>query len=85
MEPSISLASAHLLGLLFASAYVGSIYASKGGRLSFQSTLQRGRDDPDVIRTRLIAVSFATLANIVIVFTVLLNIRDDSAVRMHPL
>lgn len=75
-EPPLSTAFAHLLTLLFALIYVGSIYVSKNARLSFSSNLaparydqprrkdhdERWRDDPDVIRARLLAVSLATVA-----------------------
>jgi prenyl protein peptidase len=73
--PPLSTASAHLLSLLFAFAYVGSIYLSKNSRLSFSGKTvhtwngqarskeqdERWRDDPDVIRARLAAVGTAAL------------------------
>jgi len=72
--PSISTASAHLFCLGFALSYVGSIYISKNARLSYSATApkrdgelrprerdERWRDDPDVIKARLAAVSLASL------------------------
>lgn len=73
--PPLSTASAHILSFVFASIYVGSIYLSKNTRLSFSSkTVQvangqarlkeadeRWRDDPDVIKARLVAVGVATV------------------------
>lgn len=77
MQPSpvISSSSALLISLSFAVIYVGSLYLSKNARLSFVSKpyrargdeerkkmkSERWRDDPDVIRARLAAVSVATV------------------------
>jgi len=75
-EPPLSTAFAHLLTFLFTSTYVGSLYLSKNARLSFSSNVaparydqprrkennERWRDDPDVIKARLLAVSLATAA-----------------------
>ncbi|KAJ3921359.1 hypothetical protein F5877DRAFT_36242 [Lentinula edodes] len=75
---ALSSTTAHMLGLTFASMYVGSIYVSKEARLVFNAQLtavdstgkprerpradnERWRDDPDVIRARLIAVTIATV------------------------
>lgn len=73
--PPLSATFAHLLSLSSAFAYVASIYLSKNSRLSFSGKVvhtvngqarpkeqdERWRDDPDVIRARLVAVSLATL------------------------
>lgn len=73
--PPLSTGFAHLLSLTFSTVYVGSIYISKNSRLSFAKTKshvdngqarakqrdERWRDDPDVIRARLVAVGVATL------------------------
>lgn len=80
----LSITSAHLLSGLFAFIYVGSIYASKNARLRFsknkvnlpegQARLklqnERWRDDPDVIKARLLAVTSATLICCLVVFVV---------------
>lgn len=78
----ISTFTAHVLAALFVTSYVGSIYISKDARLSFSNTKvdldygfvrpklqnERWRDDPDVIRARLVAVSCATLICCMIVY-----------------
>ncbi|KDQ59849.1 hypothetical protein JAAARDRAFT_56792 [Jaapia argillacea MUCL 33604] len=68
-SPSLSVPAAHLLAAFASSSYVLSLYLSKQGRLSFLRTSThspeakrwKGRDDPDVIRARLIAISISTL------------------------
>ncbi|KAI6123947.1 hypothetical protein EV401DRAFT_2056027 [Pisolithus croceorrhizus] len=76
----LSIWSAHALAAIYTTAYVGSIYVSKGARLSFSKAKahldfgylrpkekhERWRDDPDVIRARLVAVSIATVICFVI-------------------
>ncbi|KAI0718126.1 hypothetical protein C8Q72DRAFT_151589 [Fomitopsis betulina] len=76
-NPPISLSTAHWLAGLFAGSYVGSLYLSKLARLSFrkgrvqlqqgeqrgQAEDERWRDDPEVIRARLVAVSMSTLSS----------------------
>jgi prenyl protein peptidase len=83
-KPLLSITSAHLLSGLFAFIYVGSIYASKNARLRFSKRKvnlpegqarfklqnERWRDDPDVIKARLLAVTSATLICCLIVFVV---------------
>ncbi|KAL4070050.1 CAAX protease self-immunity-domain-containing protein [Scleroderma yunnanense] len=72
---SISTLVAHKLAAIYACSYVGSIYVSKGARLSFSDSRanldfgyarpkelhERWRDDPDVIRARLVSVSTVTI------------------------
>ncbi|KAG8716893.1 hypothetical protein FRC08_008597 [Ceratobasidium sp. 394] len=48
----------------FAGSYVGSIYALQSARLG-GPTLAKSRDDPEVIRTRLLAVSVSTVGSVV--------------------
>ncbi|KAJ8587064.1 Abi-domain-containing protein [Rhizopogon salebrosus TDB-379] len=93
--PFLSTTSAHLLAGLFAFTYVGSIYTSKSARLRFskrkvnlpegQARLklqtERWRDDPDVIKARLLAVSGATLICCLIVFIVMKNGNGDNAMQ----
>ncbi|KAH7885150.1 CAAX protease self-immunity-domain-containing protein [Phlebopus sp. FC_14] len=83
--PLLSTTSAHALAALFALAYVGSIYVSRNARLSFSNTRayldygyarpkernERWRDDPNVIRARLFAVSTATILSCTIVFALI--------------
>ncbi|KIK52101.1 hypothetical protein GYMLUDRAFT_233793 [Collybiopsis luxurians FD-317 M1] len=83
-DTSLSPHIAHLLGLAFASVYVGSIYVSKEARLVFitqtrpsdsedkskerpRQQNERWRDDPDVIKARITAVSIATALCVAIV------------------
>ncbi|KAF4621778.1 hypothetical protein D9613_012095 [Agrocybe pediades] len=72
-QPLITTSSAHLVSLGLCAAYVGSLYLSKNARIKFshghaKGSLngpngydERGRDHPDVIRARLVAVSIATV------------------------
>ncbi|KAI6041423.1 CAAX protease self-immunity-domain-containing protein [Pisolithus marmoratus] len=71
----LTVSSAHALAAVYTTLYVGSIYVSKAARLSFSKAKvyldfghvrpkekhERWRDDPDVIRARLVAVSIATI------------------------
>lgn len=82
----IPTSTAHVLAALFVTCYVGSIYISKNARLSFSKKKvyldygfarlklqnERWRDDPGVIRARLVAVSSATLICCAIVFVMAL-------------
>lgn len=75
LSTPLSIWSAHALAAIYTTTYVGSIYVSKGARLSFSKAkahldfgyfrpkekYERWRDDPDVIRARLAAVSIATI------------------------
>jgi len=87
-SPVISSSSAFLITLSFAVIYVGSLYLSKNARLSFEpyqakpgredeerkkAKNERWRDDPDVIRARLAAVSIATVVCCLGVFVVLFH------------
>lgn len=73
---ALSIFQAHLLALAFAGSYVGSIYVSQNSRLTYASNSPterakervRYRDDPDVIRARLKAVTISTLLSCVVVF-----------------
>ena len=92
-QPLLSTSSAHALSLCLGGIYVGSLYLSKHARLSFSSSGgggtgiavprekqkdERWRDDPDVIRARLVAVSIATVVCCMVVFAVIL---DHTGVR----
>lgn len=73
--PPLSISFAHLLSTSFAFVYVGSIYLSKNSRLTFKKKTvhtpngqarlkeqdERWRDDPDVIKARLMSVGIATV------------------------
>ena len=64
----ISLLTANGLAAFFAISYVGCLYLSQHTRLTFSAHAidkdngrLKTRDDPDVIRARLVAVSISTL------------------------
>ncbi|KAG7097463.1 hypothetical protein E1B28_004807 [Marasmius oreades] len=79
-EAPLSPSQAYFFGLSFTFIYVGSLYVSKNGRLSFSAKSSRGprlresnerwRDDPDVIRARITAVTIATAICCVLVWLV---------------
>ncbi|KAG8214812.1 CAAX protease self-immunity-domain-containing protein, partial [Butyriboletus roseoflavus] len=96
----IPTSTAHALAALFVTCYVGSIYISKNARLSFSNTKvyldygfarlklrnERWRDDPDVIRARLVAVSSATLvccAIVLVLASTQLGSTNDSWTALH--
>ncbi|KAI5826026.1 hypothetical protein K523DRAFT_281900 [Schizophyllum commune Tattone D] len=71
MSMSLPTSEAHLLAFTFALSYVGSLYVVKEGRLRFATgsspeIQKRGRDDPEVIRTRLRAVTFSSIFSILL-------------------
>ncbi|KAI0779196.1 hypothetical protein BC629DRAFT_1523164 [Irpex lacteus] len=75
-EPAlISLSKAHLLAGFCASSYVGILYALQQTRITYTSESAEGqakerarrRDDPDVIRARLAAVTISTLVSCAVV------------------
>lgn len=90
-QPPIGLGVAHALGVFFAISYVGSLYLSRQARLVFKSSAQRlregeqrrkqnderWRDDPDVIRARLVAVGMSTALSCGIVLWLLWNLAQD--------
>lgn len=90
-SPPISTATAHLLTFIFAFNYVGSLYVSKHARLSFSQDRannangtaytklqnERWRDDPSVIKARLLAGSIATILNCGLVFFILWSVVGD--------
>ena len=95
-DPPISLFTAHCLAVFFAGSYVGSLYLSKNARLSFRKGLvrlrqgeqrakeqnERWRDDPEVIRARLVAVSVSTLSSCITVLGLVLILIWDFGVRV---
>ncbi|OCH85481.1 Abi-domain-containing protein [Obba rivulosa] len=78
-HPPLPLPLAHAFAAFFALSYVGSIYVSKNARVSpnngqpapararAKDPEERWRNDPGVIRARLLAVSLSTLASCVAV------------------
>lgn len=86
--PPLSTRAAHVLAAFFAISYVGSLYISKNARLSFRSNSvdgqarrrssdERGRDDPDVIKARMLAVCVSTLLSCASVFWLVWHIVGD--------
>ncbi|KAF9234688.1 CAAX protease self-immunity-domain-containing protein [Melanogaster broomeanus] len=96
---SLPTSSAHILAALFVTSYVGSIYVSKNTRLSFSKTKvyldygytrpkelnERWRDDQDIIRARLVAVSIATLLCCVLVFGLMTAVSGNDNDQLTPL
>lgn len=82
---TLSTLQAHLLALFFAGSYVGSIYVSQNARLTYASSNPterarervRYRDDPDVIRARLSAVTISTTLSCIIVFGIAQSQSDE--------
>ncbi|KAF4580732.1 hypothetical protein EYR38_003018 [Pleurotus pulmonarius] len=83
LNPPFTTLESLILTTSFALLYVGSLYVSKHARLSFVAKVvppprdgaerrrhdsERWRDDPDVIRARLIAVTIVSLVSCTIVF-----------------
>ncbi|KAL6302709.1 hypothetical protein BKA93DRAFT_736379 [Sparassis latifolia] len=79
----ISIDTAHAFAAFFTFSYVGSLYVSKNARLSFKKKTvpklkdgeqrakerdERWRDDPEVIRARLVAVGTSTVLSCGAVF-----------------
>jgi len=77
ISPSVSL----LFSALFTTSYVGSLYLAKAGRLAFHAPPvnvpngeervrledEKWRNDPKVIKARLVAVSLSTLTSCLLV------------------
>ncbi|KAG6375939.1 hypothetical protein JVT61DRAFT_2810 [Boletus reticuloceps] len=95
----ISTSTAHVLAALFVTCYVGSIYISKDARLSFSNTKvsldygfarpklqnERWRDDPDVIRARLVAVCSGTFICCAIVHALMASQSANAKNSWTPL
>lgn len=87
--PPITISQAHQLAGLFATSYVGCLYLFKNARLNFtaqpqpptanggerhRSQGERWRDDPAVIRARLLVVSISSFLSCFTLFIVIWNI-----------
>ena len=76
LVPLLSTWQAHALAFVIGGSYVGSLYVSQNARLTYTSDdavdqakeRVRRRDDPDVIRARLLAVSMSTLLSCFAIF-----------------
>ncbi|KAJ7614173.1 hypothetical protein FB45DRAFT_758687 [Roridomyces roridus] len=80
-HPPLSMHTAHLLALGFSITYVGSLYVAKNARIRVNAYDARlkfqpgGRDDPAVIRARLMAVTIACVLSCGVVYYLLLGIQ----------
>ncbi|KAF5315246.1 hypothetical protein D9619_007505 [Psilocybe cf. subviscida] len=73
-HPLLSTSSAHLVSLGLGSVYVGSIFVARKARLALATndgTVKGTRDDPEIIKSRLVSVSMATLGCCAGVFGIL--------------
>lgn len=78
-DPPLSLLQANILAGFFASSYVGCLYLSQHTRLTYNpqpDTRDHGkrvrqRDDPDVIRARLVAVSLSTVSSCLVLLLII--------------
>ncbi|KAL1948736.1 hypothetical protein VTO73DRAFT_10542 [Trametes versicolor] len=97
--PPISVATAHAFAAFFTFSYVGSLYLSKGARLYFKSGVkvdtrpgeerekeseERWRNDPDVIRARLVAASLSTALSVGMVYWLVQSVTPGSELRKDP-
>lgn len=88
-EPLLSITTAHIVSLLFGATYVGVLYLSQRARVSFETGQLKGvkgtRDDPSIIKARLLAVSLATLACCFAISLILFaRVRHNTWVTMSP-
>jgi prenyl protein peptidase len=71
----------HSLSLFFAISYVGSVYILPAARLSLGTAGARRRDDPGVIRARILAVSCSTILSCVIVGLAVKSVTPGASQR----
>lgn len=84
--PPLSTRGANIVAFFFASSYVVSLYLSKHARLgntpkpngsNANASQNRTRDDPNVIKARMLAASISTIMSCVVVFLLVWHIVDD--------
>lgn len=84
--PPLSTKGANLVAFFFSASYVVSLYLSRNARLgnSLKSNCpnasvsqNRTRDDPTVIRARMLAASTSTVLSCAVVFLLVWHIVDD--------
>ena len=95
-QPPISVSTAHAFAAFFAFSYVGSLYLSKNARLKFKRETspgakdgeerekelgERWRNDPDVIRARLIAAILSTVVSVCVVVWLVRRVIPADEVR----
>ncbi|KAI0760690.1 hypothetical protein C8Q74DRAFT_1387744 [Fomes fomentarius] len=98
--PPISTSTAHAYAAFFTFSYVGSLYVSRSARLSFKRGAsvnlrdgeerskendERWRNDPDVIRARLLAASLSTALSVYAVHWLVQGIIAESEQKTNPL
>ncbi|GJE85418.1 CPBP family intramembrane metalloprotease [Phanerochaete sordida] len=84
LVPLLPTWQAHVLAFLVGGSYVGSLYVSQNARLTYESENAvdqakervRRRDDPDVIRARLTAVTASTVLSCVVLCGVVYAMLD---------
>lgn len=84
--PPLSARGSNLVAFFFSASYVVSLYLSKHARLGNSSgsnglnasvSQNRTRDDPSVIKARMVAASTSTILSCVVVFLLVWHIVDD--------
>lgn len=84
--PPLSTRAANLVAFFFSASYVASLYLSKHARLGNSSKTSgknastpqnRTRDDPSVIKARMVAASTSTILSCAVVFLLVWHIVDD--------
>ncbi|KAH9887992.1 hypothetical protein C8Q73DRAFT_656137 [Cubamyces lactineus] len=95
-EPPISLYTAHALAAFFTASYVGSLYLSKSARTIYKTEVpnntkpgeerakdseERWRDDPAVIRARMIAASISTALSVGVVYWLVRSVTPETEVN----
>ncbi|KAI0641398.1 CAAX protease self-immunity-domain-containing protein [Trametes meyenii] len=92
-NPPIPLSTAHAFAAFFTLSYVGSLYLSKSARLSFKNGVslstrpgeerakehdERWRNDPGVIRARLLAASVSTAVSVAALYWLVQSVTPES-------
>jgi prenyl protein peptidase len=84
--PPLSTRGANLVAFFFSASYVVSLYLSKHARLknspkpdglNASASQNRTRDDPSVIKARMVAASTSTILSCVVLFLLVWHIVDD--------
>ncbi|KAI0717157.1 hypothetical protein C8Q76DRAFT_426110 [Earliella scabrosa] len=97
--PPISTSTAHAFAAFLTFSYVGSLYVSRSARLSFKNgpslkvrdgeerekgTEERWRNDPDVIRARLLAASLSTMLSVYAVYRLVQSVTPEAEAKTKP-
>ncbi|KAH9917138.1 uncharacterized protein BXZ73DRAFT_92399 [Epithele typhae] len=98
LSPPISVSTAHAFAAFFSFSYVGSLYLSKSARLKFDKNAkpkseseererrndERWRNDPDVIKARLLAASVSTTLSVCAVFWLVKSLIPEADIAADP-